>query len=49
MNVISYRTKMRIALEHHVRGTNFGIGVDDQDGLLRASAEGSALYHDGLE
>jgi predicted glycogen debranching enzyme len=26
-------------LEHHVKGTNFGIGMDRTDGLLRAGAE----------
>lgn len=30
-------------LEHHLRGTAFGIGVDGQDGLLRAGAPGYAL------
>ena len=30
-------------LEHHVRGTHFGIGVDNRDGLLRAGAEGYQL------
>jgi predicted glycogen debranching enzyme len=34
---------VRSILEHHVRGTHFGIGVDRQDGLLRASAEGYQL------
>ena len=29
--------------EHHVRGTDFGIGVDPQDGLLRQGAEGYQL------
>ncbi len=30
-------------LEHHIRGTHFGIGVDPKDGLLRAAAEGYQL------
>lgn len=30
-------------LEHHLEGTRFGIGVDKDDGLLRASAEGYQL------
>ena len=30
-------------LEHHVRGTRFGIGVDPSDGLLRQGAEGYQL------
>jgi predicted glycogen debranching enzyme len=30
-------------VEHHVKGTRFGIGVDPQDGLLRQGAEGWAL------
>ena len=34
---------LRSVLEHHVRGTHFGIGVDANDGLLRASAEGYQL------
>lgn len=34
---------LREVVQHHLRGTRFGIGVDAQDGLLRASAEGCAL------
>ena len=30
-------------IEHHVRGTRFGIGVDSADGLLRQGAEGYQL------
>ncbi|HEX3866395.1 MAG TPA: amylo-alpha-1,6-glucosidase [Gemmatimonadaceae bacterium] len=30
-------------LEHHIRGTQFGIGVDPNDGLLRQGAEGYQL------
>ena len=30
-------------LDHHVKGTNFGIGMDQTDGLLRAGAEGYQL------
>jgi HAD superfamily hydrolase (TIGR01484 family) len=30
-------------LEHHLRGTRFGIGVDPVDGLLRQGADGYAL------
>jgi predicted glycogen debranching enzyme len=30
-------------LEHHVRGTHFGIGVDTKDGLLRQGAAGYQL------
>jgi glycogen debranching enzyme len=30
-------------IEHHLRGTLFGIGVDPQDGLLRQGAEGYQL------
>ena len=30
-------------VEHHVRGTRFGIGVDPDDGLLRQGAEGYQL------
>lgn len=31
------------SIEHHVRGTRFGIGVDPEDGLLRQGAEGYQL------
>jgi predicted glycogen debranching enzyme len=30
-------------IDHHVRGTHFGIGVDAKDGLLKAGAEGYQL------
>ncbi len=30
-------------VQHHLRGTRFGIGVDPQDGLLRQGAEGYQL------
>ena len=30
-------------IDHHVRGTRFGIGVDPQDGLLKQGAEGYQL------
>jgi predicted glycogen debranching enzyme len=30
-------------VDHHLRGTRFGIGVDPQDGLLRQGAEGYQL------
>jgi len=30
-------------IDHHLRGTRFGIGVDPSDGLLRQGAEGYAL------
>src|SRR5262249_39605773 len=30
-------------VEHHLRGTRFGIGVDPADGLLRQGAEGYQL------
>jgi len=34
---------LKSVIEQHVRGTHFGIGVDDKDGLLRAGAEGYQL------
>jgi len=34
---------LRDSIEHHVRGTRFGIGVDPQDGLLRQGQEGYQL------
>ncbi|MGE5169923.1 MAG: amylo-alpha-1,6-glucosidase [Rudaea sp.] len=34
---------LRTIVEHHVRGTHFGIGVDPGDGLLRQGAEHYAL------
>jgi predicted glycogen debranching enzyme len=35
--------KLREIIEHHVRGTSFGIGVDPADGLLTQGAEGYQL------
>src|SRR5438876_6953512 len=32
--------KLLDIVEHHLRGTRFGIGVDPQDGLLRQGQEG---------
>jgi predicted glycogen debranching enzyme len=37
------RPKLVEIVEHHVRGTRFGIGVDPADGLLRQGAEGYQL------
>ncbi len=34
---------LRSVVEHHLRGTRFGIGVDSEDGLLRQGAEGYQL------
>ena len=34
---------LRDIVEHHVRGTRFGIGVDPADGLLRQGADGYQL------
>ena len=34
---------LRDIIEHHVRGTRFGIGVDPGDGLLRQGEEGYQL------
>ncbi|MBI2395756.1 MAG: glycogen debranching enzyme family protein [Deltaproteobacteria bacterium] len=34
---------LRDIVDHHVRGTHFGIGVDPKDGLLRQGAEGYQL------
>jgi predicted glycogen debranching enzyme len=34
---------VRDIIEHHLRGTRFGIGVDTSDGLLRQGAEGYQL------
>ena len=34
---------LRDIIEHHVRGTRFGIGVDPADGLLRQGEEGYQL------
>lgn len=35
--------KLEDVIQHHVRGTRFGIGVDPADGLLRQGAEGYQL------
>jgi predicted glycogen debranching enzyme len=35
--------KFKSIVEHHVRGTRFGIGVDPRDGLLRQGQEGYQL------
>jgi predicted glycogen debranching enzyme len=35
--------KLQDIIDHHVRGTCFGIGVDPADGLLRQGAEGHQL------
>lgn len=35
--------KLREIIEHHLRGTRFGIGADPSDGLLRQGAEGYQL------
>jgi len=35
--------KLQDIVEHHLRGTHFGIGVDPKDGLLRQGAEGYQL------
>src|SRR5690606_20566233 len=34
--LIELQPVLRSILDHHVRGTKFGIGVDRRDGLLRA-------------
>ena len=34
---------LRDIIDHHLRGTRFGIGVDPADGLLRQGAEGNQL------
>ena len=34
---------VRDIVDHHLRGTHFGIGVDESDGLLRQGAEGYQL------
>jgi predicted glycogen debranching enzyme len=34
---------LKEVMEHHVKGTGFGIGVDEHDGLLKAGAPGYAL------
>jgi len=35
--------KLQSIVEHHTKGTHFGIGVDARDGLLRQGAEGYQL------
>jgi len=35
--------RLRDIIEHHLRGTDFGIGADPADGLLRQGAEGYQL------
>ena len=35
--------QLRDIIDHHLRGTRFGIGVDPADGLLRQGAEGYQL------
>jgi predicted glycogen debranching enzyme len=35
--------RLREIVEHHLKGTHFGIGVDPKDGLLRQGAEGYQL------
>jgi predicted glycogen debranching enzyme len=35
--------RLRDIVDHHVRGTHYGIGVDSRDGLLRQGAEGYQL------
>ena len=35
--------RLREVVDHHLRGTRFGIGVDPDDGLLRQGAEGYQL------
>ena len=34
---------LKDVMEHHVKGTRFGIGIDTKDGLLKAGAPGYAL------
>ena len=34
---------LKSVIEHHVKGTSFGIGMDPRDGLLQAGANGYAL------
>ena len=34
---------LKSIIEHHIKGTHFGIGVDPADGMLKAGAEGYAL------
>ncbi len=41
--LLALRPILESVIKHHVAGTHFGIGVDPQDGLLRAGAEGYQL------
>lgn len=41
--VIALMPTLKSVIEHHVKGTHFGIGVDSHDGLLHAGAEGYQL------
>ncbi|MBS0170705.1 MAG: glycogen debranching enzyme family protein [Nitrospira sp.] len=41
--LIELQPVLRSILEHHVKGTRFGIGVDPHDGLLRAAEQGYQL------
>lgn len=34
---------LKSVIEHHIKGTHFGIGIDPRDGLVRAAAEGYQL------
>ena len=39
----TYMGLLREIMDHHIRGTLFGIGMDEKDGLLRQGSEGLAL------
>ncbi len=41
--LMALQPTLKSVIEHHMKGTHFGIGVDPQDGLLRAGAEGYQL------
>ncbi len=41
--LITLMPTLKSVIEHHVKGTHFGIGVDSHDGLLHAGAEGYQL------
>ncbi len=41
--LFALRPMLKSVIEHHQKGTHFGIGVDSQDGLLKAGAEGYQL------
>ena len=41
--VVALMPTLISVIEHHVKGTHFGIGVDARDGLLHAGAEGYQL------